>query len=139
MMNAIVVCIGRFWKVQSSRGPLLAGSFHRATGFTGPERCSIHGILRIHGQDHEVTLPTEVSIENGRFIANFAFLDSLCKVGYEKPEHLRSYRKEKGRARNACRGNDSTRIVVIASIPQLSFCHRSLEHRVELPNLRNSR
>jgi hypothetical protein len=47
-------------------------------------------------------------------------------VGYERPEHLRSSCKEKGRARNACRWNDSTGIIVIAPIQPRTLSRKLL-------------
>lgn len=36
---------------------------------TGQSQVSVRGILRLHGQDHDVTLPVKMSIQSGRFSA----------------------------------------------------------------------
>ena len=85
-MNAIAACIGRFWKVRGSRR-----RFSRRTvspvswRWSGQSEVGVHGVLRIHGQDHDVTLPAKISVENGRFTATSHLSIPYVKWGMKDP------------------------------------------------------
>ncbi len=74
--------------LESTRYPEAIFSPEHFTGqlaLPGRSDVGIHGVLRIHGQDHNVTLPAKVSIENGRFIATSHFSIPYVKWGMKDP------------------------------------------------------
>jgi Uncharacterized conserved protein len=74
--------------LESTRYPEALFSPDHFTGqlaLPGQSDVGIHGVLRIHGQDHDVTLPAKVSIENGRFIATSHFSIPYVKWGMKDP------------------------------------------------------
>ena len=81
-------------KVPGSRGPLLAGPFTGQLALPGQSDVGIHGVLRIHGQDHDVNLSTKVSIENGRFIATSHFSIPYVKWNTKDPTPLLRVKKK---------------------------------------------
>jgi hypothetical protein len=44
--------------------------------------------LRIHGQDHDVTLPAKVSVENGHFMATSHLSIPYVKWGMKDPSTI---------------------------------------------------
>jgi polyisoprenoid-binding protein YceI len=73
----------------------------------GESIIGVHGVLRLHGEDHDMTLPVKVSIENGPALLHVAFLDPVCSMGHEGSEHDASPRKEGGSGADAHRGRYS--------------------------------
>jgi polyisoprenoid-binding protein YceI len=74
--------------LESSRFPDAVFSPDRFTGqlaYPGRSDLDIHGVLRIHGQDHDVTLPAKVTTDNGRFIATSNFSIPYVKWGMKDP------------------------------------------------------
>jgi polyisoprenoid-binding protein YceI len=55
---------------------------------SGKSDVNIHGSLRIYGQDHEVTLPAKVSVENGRLSAISHLSIPYVKWGMKDPSTL---------------------------------------------------
>ena len=97
--------------LESARFPEAVFSPDRLTGqlaLTGQSEVGVHGVLRIHGQDHDVTLPREDIRRERSLHRDFAFVDPLRQVGHERSEHLASPCERNGRGRNASRGNDSS-------------------------------
>jgi polyisoprenoid-binding protein YceI len=77
--------------LESAQFPEVIFLPNRLTGqlaLSGQSDIGINGILRIHGQDHEVTLPVKVSIENGRFTATSRLSIPYVKWGMRDPSSL---------------------------------------------------
>lgn len=55
---------------------------------TGESEVAVRGILRIHGQDHDVTLPAKISIENGHFTATSYLSIPYVKWGMKDPSTI---------------------------------------------------
>ena len=58
--------------LESARFPEAVFSPNRLTGqlaLAGQSEVGVRGVLRIYGQDHDVTLPAKVFVENSRFTA----------------------------------------------------------------------
>jgi hypothetical protein len=49
---------------------------------------SVRGILRLHGQDHEVTLPVKISIQGGRFNATSRLSIPYVGWGMKDPSNV---------------------------------------------------
>jgi len=45
----------------------------------------VHGTLRIHGQDHEVTVPARVTVQDGRVTATAKFVMPYVNWGMKDP------------------------------------------------------
>ena len=55
---------------------------------SGASQIGVHGVLRIHGQDHDVTLPATVSLQDGRFTARSRLSIHYVKWGMKDPSNL---------------------------------------------------
>lgn len=55
---------------------------------SGESHVSVHGVLRIHGQDHNVDLPVMVSLEGGRFTAASRLSIPYVRWGMKDPSTL---------------------------------------------------
>ncbi|MGA9579822.1 MAG: YceI family protein [Terrimicrobiaceae bacterium] len=55
---------------------------------SGDSQIGVHGVLRIHGQDHNVTLPATVSLQDGRFTARSRLSIPYVKWGMKDPSNL---------------------------------------------------
>jgi polyisoprenoid-binding protein YceI len=74
--------------LESARFPDAVFLPDRLTGqlaLPGRSDVDLHGILRIHGQDHNVTLPAKVSVEQDRFTATSHFSIPYVKWGMKDP------------------------------------------------------
>jgi polyisoprenoid-binding protein YceI len=74
--------------LESARFPEAVFSPDRFAGrlaLAGQSEVGVHGVLRIHDQDHDVTLPAKVSVENGRFTATSHFSIPYVKWGMRDP------------------------------------------------------
>jgi polyisoprenoid-binding protein YceI len=77
--------------LESARFPEAVFSPDRLTGqlaLSGRSDLTVHGILRIHGQDHELTVPVKVSVESGRFTATSRLSIPYVKWGMRDPSSL---------------------------------------------------
>jgi polyisoprenoid-binding protein YceI len=74
--------------LESARFPEAVFSPDRLAGqlaLAGQSEVGVHGVLRIHGQDHEVSLPAKISVENGRFTATSHLSIPYVKWGMKDP------------------------------------------------------
>jgi polyisoprenoid-binding protein YceI len=74
--------------LESGRFPEAVFAPDRLTGqlaLPGRSEIGIHGVLRLYGQDHDITLPAKVSVENGRFNATSHFSIPYVKWGMKDP------------------------------------------------------
>jgi polyisoprenoid-binding protein YceI len=74
--------------LESARFPEAVFSPDRLTGqlaLAGQSEVGVHGVLRIHGQDHDVTLPAKISVENGRLTATSHLSIPYVKWGMKDP------------------------------------------------------
>jgi polyisoprenoid-binding protein YceI len=55
---------------------------------TGQSQVSVRGILRLHGQDHDVTLPAKVSIQDSRFTATSHLSIPYVGWGMKDPSNV---------------------------------------------------
>jgi polyisoprenoid-binding protein YceI len=55
---------------------------------TGQSQVSVRGILRLHGQDHDVTLPVKVSIQDSRFTATSHLSIPYVGWGMKDPSNV---------------------------------------------------
>ncbi len=77
--------------LQSDRYPDAIFSPDRVTGklsLDGESQVDMHGVLRIHGQDHEVTLPAKVKFENGQVTAIATFTMPYVSWGMKNPSNF---------------------------------------------------
>jgi polyisoprenoid-binding protein YceI len=77
--------------LESRRFPEAVFSPDRVTGqvsFEGEYQVVLHGILRIHGQDHEVTVPAKVKVHEGKFTAIAKFMVPYVEWGMKDPSTL---------------------------------------------------
>jgi YceI-like domain len=51
----------------------------------GKHRVVVHGIVRIHGQDHEVTFPAKVKVQDSRVTAAVEFVMPFVTWGMKSP------------------------------------------------------
>ena len=51
----------------------------------GENQVVLHGILRIHGQDHDVTVPATVKVHEGQIIAMAKFMVPYVEWGMKDP------------------------------------------------------
>ena len=54
----------------------------------GASQIQVHGVFRIHGAAHEITLPVEVRIDNGQPSARTSFTIPYVKWGMKNPSTL---------------------------------------------------
>lgn len=54
----------------------------------GQSQVSVGGILRLHGQDHDVTLPVKISIQGGRFTATSRLSIPYVGWGMKDPSNV---------------------------------------------------
>lgn len=74
--------------LESARFPEAVFSPDRLTGqlaLAGQSEVGVHGVLRIHGQDHDVTLPAKISVESGRLTATSHLSIPYVKWGMKDP------------------------------------------------------
>ena len=74
--------------LESDRFPEAVFSPDRITGqvsMEGESQVDAHGILRIHGQDHEVTLHGKVNLQDGRVTASAKFVMPYVNWGMKDP------------------------------------------------------
>jgi polyisoprenoid-binding protein YceI len=69
----------------------------------GASQVKLHGRFEIHTAEHEITVPVDVQAANGKYQGDGALRRSLRAVGYEKPEHVHSARRQGHRNRSAAR------------------------------------
>ncbi|MGI8988561.1 MAG: YceI family protein [Bryobacteraceae bacterium] len=77
--------------LQSDRYPDAIFSPDRVAGklaLNGESQVDIHGILRIHGQDHDVALPAKVKFENGLVTAIASFTIPYVSWGMKNPSNF---------------------------------------------------
>ena len=70
----------------------------------GTSQVAVTGVMKLHGEDHEMTLNFEVqpgTAGTGR-PSDCQIFGSLCKVGFEKPEHFLSASHRQRRCRRPC-------------------------------------
>jgi polyisoprenoid-binding protein YceI len=74
--------------IQSQRYPEIVFRPDLAEGpfsFSGDSTLQVHGIFAIHGVEHEVTFPVQVSVAGGTWTAKASFQVPYVKWGMKKP------------------------------------------------------
>jgi polyisoprenoid-binding protein YceI len=74
--------------LESDRFPQAVFLPDRVTGLAsleGEHQVVVHGVLRIHGQDHEITFPAQVRIQDGRVTARAKFVVPYVSWGMKDP------------------------------------------------------
>jgi polyisoprenoid-binding protein YceI len=72
--------------LESERFPEAFFSPDRVTGQISSEgHVLVHGILRIHGQDHEITVPARVSVHERQVSGSANFMVPYVKWGMKDP------------------------------------------------------
>jgi polyisoprenoid-binding protein YceI len=74
--------------LESDRFPEAVFSPDRVTGqvsMEGESQVHVHGILRIHGHDHEVTFHGKVNLQDGRVTGNAKFVMPYVNWGMKDP------------------------------------------------------
>jgi polyisoprenoid-binding protein YceI len=77
--------------LESARYPEIVFTPDRVEGAVAPQGASqveVHGVFRIHGAAHEVTLPVEVQMADGRPTARIHFTIPYVKWGLKNPSTL---------------------------------------------------
>jgi polyisoprenoid-binding protein YceI len=77
--------------LESARYPEIAFTPDRVEGVVakqGASQVAVHGMFRIHGAAHEVMLPIQVLIDNGRATAKIHFTIPYVKWGLKNPSTL---------------------------------------------------
>jgi polyisoprenoid-binding protein YceI len=77
--------------LESDRYPEIAFVPDRIEGAVAAEgnsQVQVHGLFRIHGAEHEITLPVEVQRVNGRLTAAMHFTIPYVKWGMKSPSTL---------------------------------------------------
>jgi polyisoprenoid-binding protein YceI len=75
--------------LESDRFPEAVFSPDRVTGQLSSEgRVLVHGILRIHGQDHEITVPARMSVGERQVSGTANFVVPYVKWGMKDPSTL---------------------------------------------------
>ncbi|MDQ2899118.1 MAG: YceI family protein [Bryobacteraceae bacterium] len=77
--------------LQSDKYPDAIFSPDRVIGklsLNGESQVDVHGVLRIHGQDHDVTLPAKVKVENGQVSATTSFVMPYVSWGMKNPSNF---------------------------------------------------
>jgi polyisoprenoid-binding protein YceI len=75
--------------LESNRFPDAIFSPDRVKGRLAPSgesQIGVHGSLRIHGEEHEMTIPVRVNADNDQVTAKAKFVVPLCILGNERPE-----------------------------------------------------
>ena len=78
-------------KSSSAKYPEIVFTPDRVDGGIAPGGASqiqVHGVFRIHGAEHEVTLPVEVRMNNGALSAKTNFVVPYVKWGIKNPSTL---------------------------------------------------
>jgi len=77
--------------LESRRYPEIVFTPDRVDGAVAPQDVSevqVHGTFRIHGADHEITIPVEVRIEHGQVSAKTHFTIPYVKWGMKNPSNF---------------------------------------------------
>jgi polyisoprenoid-binding protein YceI len=77
--------------LESDRFPEAVFSADRLAGqlaLAGESKIGVHGVLRIHGEDHNVILPATAFLRNGRFTAKSHLSIPYVKWGMKDPSTL---------------------------------------------------
>jgi polyisoprenoid-binding protein YceI len=77
--------------LESAKYPEIVFTPDRVDGVVAPHGASqiqVHGVFRIHGAAHEITLPVEVRIDNGQASARTNFTIPYVKWGMRNPSSL---------------------------------------------------
>ena len=77
--------------LESARYPEIAFRPDRVEGRVadlGASTILVHGMFRIHGAEHEMTIPVQVKMGQGWWTAVLTLRGSICKVGNEEPEYI---------------------------------------------------
>jgi len=77
--------------LESSKYPEIVFTPDRVDGTVAPEGASqiqVHGMFRIHGDAHEITLPVDVNIANGQVSAKTHFTIPYVKWGMKNPSNF---------------------------------------------------
>jgi polyisoprenoid-binding protein YceI len=74
--------------LESDRFPQAVFLPDRVSGLAsleGEHQVVVHGVLRIHGQDHEITFPAQVRVQDGRISATAKFVMPYVSWGMKDP------------------------------------------------------
>ena len=82
-MNASILESGRYPEIVF-RPDRLEGTVPKQ----GAGAVRMHGIFRIHGADHEITLPVDVEAANGQYTATLHFVVPYVQWGMKNPSTL---------------------------------------------------
>jgi len=77
--------------LESAKYPEIVFTPDRVDGTVAPQGASqiqVHGVFRIHGAAHEITLPVEVRMNNGRASVTTSFTIPYVKWGMKNPSTL---------------------------------------------------
>jgi len=77
--------------LESAKYPEIVFTPDRVDGAVAPQGASqiqVHGVFRIHGTAHEITLPVEVRMSNGQASARTSFTIPYVKWGMKNPSSL---------------------------------------------------
>lgn len=77
--------------LESAKYPEIVFTPDRVDGVVAPQGASqiqVHGMFRIHGAAHEITLPVQVQMNNGRVSAKTAFTIPYVQWGMKNPSTL---------------------------------------------------
>jgi len=77
--------------LESERYPEISFRPDRVEGrvaATGKSSVQVHGIFRIHGTDHEITVPAEVDLAGDQWSTNVHFIVPYAKWGMKNPSTL---------------------------------------------------
>ena len=68
-----------------SRDCLHARPYRRSVALEGQSKGQVHGLFRIHGTEHEITLPFQVQADAGQVTATLQFRVFFVKWGMKNP------------------------------------------------------
>ena len=71
-----------------------------AVAAEGTSKVEVSGQFRLHGQDHDVTLPIDVKADGKESADHDSHRNSLCAVGTEEPEQFLFAGQRQSRDRN---------------------------------------
>ena len=77
--------------LESARYPDIVFVPDRVDGSVSPEGSSqvqVHGMFRIHGSEHEITLPVQIQMVNGRPVGKLHFTIPYVRWGLKNPSTL---------------------------------------------------
>jgi len=77
--------------LESAKYPEIVFTPDRVDGAVAPQGASqiqVHGIFRIHGAAHEITIPVQVQMNNGRASAKTNFAIPYVKWGIKNPSTI---------------------------------------------------